>query len=286
MATSEKLLRAVLTRPASRQADLCEHLTATGWEVLCLPALELVPLEVVSVQPEYHPSRFDWIVFVSRTAWQVYASGLGGAWSSHTGIAAVGQGTAGVVRRDFLEDRMRIDHGHNYENGLPDMVTPVAGDSQDSEGLWRALEPRIKTQSRVLVVAGRDGRTWLRDQISQSGHACEVLEVYERRVAPIDVSCADRLRQWHQDGRAGCAGAWLFTSAHGIRAITQTLHSLDILSTLWPDGVVVTHPRLVAPARRWLEQTRAGPEVPVLVCEPEIHHLVWVFDQWRQNITI
>src|SRR3546814_9941416 len=42
-------------------------------------------------------------------------------------------------------------------------------DTQDSEGLWRVLQPLLATFKRVLIVRGQSGREWLGDRFQQAG---------------------------------------------------------------------------------------------------------------------
>ena len=261
-------LRAVLTRPQDRQNALVSHLQRCGWETLSVPALELAPLPGQRLSPEDLPQAHDWVMFVSRTAWQTYWGLVGKRWSPGTGIAVVGIATAKAIRQDLGDAEVQI-------------MTPEPPGPQDSEALWKLLEPELRSDARVLIVAGLDGRTWLLEQLRGRGVDARVLGVYERYPAVLARESLQVLNRWSARPDAGSAGVWLMTSQHGIHALQQTLCQQGLLARLSPAAILVTHPRLQALARSFLEQTRALKDAPILVAGPDPDSLKKAFDAIR-----
>lgn len=340
-------LRAVLTRPADRQHALKQHLQSEGWDVMSLPALNLVPTGFAkdasdasdasgssgsSDSPQdvlrWQPAQFDWVMFVSRAAWQFYRGQIGPHWPASTGIAVVGKGTARIIAQDFEdgsvrpesepefegESRFCKDSGHASRTpafASPHMLMPEPNDTQDSEGLWRQLASHLRPDSRVLIVAGDEGRPWMRDHIRAHGAHCEVLTCYRRVAAPIDAETAATLEQWvadrpiqdstsksghhfkhdfaHNDSeRLPSGGVWLFTSRHSIKANRQALNEAGLLGRIRPAGFVVTHERLIEPVRLWLKDTGASPDMahntPVWVSHPDDDSLQATFARVRAHL--
>ena len=258
-------LRAVLTRPQDRQNALIVHLQRSGWETLSIPALELAPLSGQKLQSTDLPQAHDWVMFVSRTAWQTYWDLVGRRWSPGTGIAVVGIATAQAIRQDLGTTDVPI-------------MTPMPPGSQDSEALWKLLEPELGSDARVLIVAGLDGRTWLLEQLRSKGVDARTLGVYERHSAALSQEALRALSHWSAIPDPGSAGVWLMTSQHGIHALQKTLCRQGLLAKISPAAVLVTHPRLEALARAFLEQTRALQDAPVLMTGPDPGSLRQAYD--------
>jgi|GEM_PF-232588 len=264
-------LRVVLTRPAQRQQSLEQKLQEQGWDVLSLPALQLASLDVEITQ-EFLPVHYDWVMFVSRTAWHLYYSQLDKPWPSNTGIAVVGASTARAILDDL-----------ESQDALPQLMMPAAGVSQDSEGLWASLSEHVTAKSRVLIVAGKDGRQWLEHAIKGKGAEVKVLHLYERRVNPVSEAARQTLLQWSSDGMH--AGIWLMTSPHGIAALQSSLNDAGLLKVVCPAAFVLTHPRLVCKAVE-LAQAMAVKAVnqPVFLTDPQEDALWQAFMILRQTM--
>lgn len=264
-------LRAVLTRPQDRQTDLVNHLQACGWETLCVPALELCPLDGQSLMPQELPQAHDWVMFVSRTAWQTYWGLAGKRWSPGTRIAVVGIATAQAIRRDLGAIDIEI-------------LTPMPPGRQDSEALWGLLKPRLEQGARVLIVAGKEGRTWLLEQLLAADVQARMLEVYERHPATLDQQAIHVLDRWSAQHHPGHCGVWLMTSHHGIQALQETLSREGLLQNLSPAAVIVTHHRLESRARLFLDQGSAVKDAPVLVTGPDSDSIMQAFDAVKAAI--
>lgn len=258
-------LRAVLTRPQDRQTELVNHLQACGWETLCVPALELCSLDGQHLMPQDLPQAHDWVMFVSRTAWQTYWGLAGKRWSPDTRIAVVGIATAQAIRRDLGAINIEI-------------LTPLPPGQQDSEALWGLLKPRLAPGARVLIVAGKEGRTWLLEQLLAASVQARILEVYARRPAALDQQSIHVLNRWSSQLHPGHCGVWLMTSHHGIQALQETLSRQSLLENFSPAAVIVTHHRLESRARLFLGQSSAMKDAPVLVTGPDAGSIMQAFD--------
>src|SRR5690606_1365564 len=126
--------RVVLTRPQGKNEALADRLAAAG-----LPALLLPALRIQSLSPEpaelATPADYDLIIFVSGHAAQFYLQvlarrGGGCLWPAHTLAATVGVASARRLQDNFCIPSEQIVH-------------PAPDSCQDSETLWRLLEPRL-----------------------------------------------------------------------------------------------------------------------------------------------
>src|SRR5699024_7998408 len=72
----------------------------------------------------------------------------------HVAVAAVGQATAHAVRENVVFSNCPV-------------ICPPAEQPQDSESLWRLLEPQIKQFARVLIIRAQTGRDWLSQQLNK-----------------------------------------------------------------------------------------------------------------------
>lgn len=236
--------RVVLTRPFERQATLSQSLLNAGYEVLSLPALSIQPSTTVQWPL---PQDFDWVVFVSRAAWQhfwgaIEAQQPGCVWPSKCRIAAVGSTTADSIRKTLA--------GHT--DRAVNVMSPPSTLPQDSESLWQCLSPELKSASKVLIVRGQSGREWLSEKLRSHDCLVDILEAYRRSPVSWTTPSITTLQQWGKEGRLG---VWLVTSQQGLSAI-QAQWSAHQLDPWRPEGAVVIHPRLKAPVKAWL---RKGP---------------------------
>lgn len=251
--------RVVLTRPIERQSTLMQALLNDGFDVLSLPALSIQPATTAK-QPQ--PQTYDWMVFVSRAAWQYYWASLQTqapifVWPPGCRIAAVGTATALAIKKTLA----------TLTGQTPPVMTPVASLPQDSESLWQSLAHELRSGSNVLIVRGQTGRDWLAEKIRRQGCLTTIHEAYQRLPAPWSDQPVATLRQW---GETGGVGVWLVTSQQGLLAI-QAQWSTQRLEPWRPSGAVVIHPRLKAPVQSWLGQA------PVMVTQPTDAAIVGAF---------
>ncbi len=248
--------RVVLTRPAERQVALQKALSDVGFEVLSLPALSIESAD--NVEPPA-PESFDWMVFVSRAAWQQYWLALreqkaDRVWPSSCRLVAVGMTTAQYIKKSL----------HLEAGQFVSVLSPPPEGKQDSEALWQAWEPKLNREARVLIVRGQDGRDWLSTALREQGCHTERFEAYRREPVAWAEESVATLRAWGQTARLG---VWLITSVEGLSAIQAQWARFQW--DLWrPDGALVIHPRLASPVKAWLGHG------PVVITQPNDHAII------------
>src|SRR5690625_2296850 len=150
----------VLTRPASRNESLAKRLATDGFDVACLPALELETLVDAPGQMIWLDD-FDLVVFVSSHAAQSYIDCMqqwrpGVVWPAGVRVATVGHASAEPIYQLGQVPEKHIFH-------------PGPAQEQDSEALWEVLYPILPQLQRVLIVRGQTGREWLGEQFERQG---------------------------------------------------------------------------------------------------------------------
>lgn len=246
----------VLTRPQGRNESMAQHLADLGLEPLCMPALEIVPVASDAVP---QPGDFDLIVFVSGNAvccyfQQLVQAGLTPAWwPAHTQVAVVGAATAQAVAQSGL-----------VPAGL--VLCPDAADEQDSESLWKVLQPRIAAPCRALIVRGQSGREWLGQQLEQAGVQVHRHTVYQRRALPWPAVAQERLQQGVASGRLVIC---LLTSAHSVQAFLDNAAKQGFLPSCAGFHYVVIHPRIRGRLQSSLNEASGKVEpLAVTICPP------------------
>jgi len=248
--------RVVLTRPAERQEALQKALSARGFEVLSLPALSIEP-SAIGQPPS--PEAFDWMVFVSRAAWQHYWYVLRKqrphfVWPASCRLVAVGAMTAQYIKQSL----------YSATGQVVSVLSSPPDDKQDSESLWQIWQPALTSGARVLIVRGQDGRNWLLTALREQGYRPEIFEAYRRAPIAWPRESVATLKAWAEQARLG---VWLITSSEGLLAIEAQWAALQ-----WdpwrPNGAVVIHPRLASPVKAWLGQA------PVVVTKPDDEEII------------
>jgi uroporphyrinogen-III synthase len=174
-ASPQKLVgvRALVTRPRERAAELCFLLEDEGAEVVCLPLLELLPPKdgrpLRAAAEVVH--RYSWVAFASPSAVEAVVEACREAGTSQhlfgpgCKIAVVGPGTGRVAQA----------------NGL--FVTVEARESS-GKGLLEALTPHVKPDDEILLPAAEEGRRELEEGLGALG--ARVTRVAAYASAPID----------------------------------------------------------------------------------------------------
>lgn len=152
--------RIIVTRPRAKMSRLYEQLTGLGAEVIPLPAIETVPIEIGDGW-----QGADWLVFTSGTAVDAFFAMLRQRRidvRSLLGVkfAAVGKATAALIEeRGILVDYMPETFcGQALGQGLP-----------------------VELDQRVAVFAPRDTESTCVAALAERGVALSVLEAYETR---------------------------------------------------------------------------------------------------------
>ncbi len=164
--------RVVVTRPEGQAAGLAQAIRAAGGEPLCVPAIEIRPLEDCAPFDAVADrlASFDLAIFVSRNAVRsalglLRRRGAGRNWPPQLKVATVGQGS-----RAELEGE-----------GFSGVIAPSAG--SDSEALLALPELTAVDGRRIVIFRGDGGRPLLGDVLGRRGAKVEYAACY-RRVRP------------------------------------------------------------------------------------------------------
>lgn len=193
--------RILITRPADRQQELREAITALGGEALSLPLLAIKPMEqsVRLRQGLAQLADYDLLIFVSANAARFGVAGIqaaGASLSPAVTILAVGAATAREV--SLLLDRP--------------VYSPAGGSG--SEALLELPELAAVEGRKVAIFRGEGGRELLAAELRHRGAVVTYLEVYRRVPAPdagtglrqilaggaldgVILTSAEALRHWH-----------------------------------------------------------------------------------------
>lgn len=162
----------ILTRPAGQALALRERLQALDATV------ELHPLLNVRELPPKPLARLHWddIIFISPNAvkW-----GLAHVDTHQANIFAIGPSTAQAL----------------HDAGLANVITPA--NQYNSESLVATAELADVKNHHVAIVRGEGGRDHLQTTLQQRGATVELINVYQRHGAPVD------LVRWGNLGSSG-----------------------------------------------------------------------------------
>lgn len=248
----------VLTRPQGKNEALAQRLAAAGLSALALPALELKPLERQAGQLP-PPEHYDLIVFVSSNAARFYIDMLAGQGRPGPWPAATRAATVGAPSARYLRDAGCVPASHILH---PD----AQSDTQDSEGLWRVLEPMLGSFKRVLIVRGTSGREWLGGRFDQAGIQADRLALYDRQAAIWDA---------RQSGLLAAALAtpapciFLLTSGEGVDAVHANMLRLGLRDAWTRSRFVAIHERVASRLQSVLGASGKVEPPMVKLCQPD-----------------
>ena len=221
----------VLTRPLPCASTLQTQLTQAGLPVCHLPTLSLSAFQDEDTERRIrdHWPNYTVAMFVSQHAAAFahqHMARLGLTWSAETQFAAVGQGTVDTLRQ--------LWPAHQY------FVQPAPADTQDSEGLWRAIRahPELHAPQNLLLIRAEHGRDVLLQLTQQAHWRSDIWPCYRR--AP---------RHWDDKELAqfthACAqkAVLVITSIEGLSALTEQLNP-DLRHTAQQQRLVAIHPRI------------------------------------------
>jgi len=235
--------RIILTRPRVQNLKLKNKLDKLMQEngmqipMVLLPLLEIVPLVDQQLAVSLHQalSQADWVSFVSPNAFLMANTLLqqfGFSWPKGLKIAVVGGGSEQSIR----------DSGLDYAL----MVKPENNTAWDSEGLWQALN-QVQTNwqhSRVVMVHGEGGRTFLTDHLQSAGAQVTEFAVYQRLALPVDDSAwLDLLGT--PPGYQVQADVWMFSSSQAAQSLAHGSKQLSVPHHFLENSLAfVSHPRI------------------------------------------
>lgn len=161
-------LRVLLTRPRDRARSLRERLDHAGALTSEIPVLDIVPVPIdpVTRSLAQNLDEFGIVIFVSRAAAEFAVelfSGWWPQWPAGLTWVAVGGGTATHLEAAGLE-----------------VVRPVNGETENSEGLLELPVLRSVSGVRVLLCRGEGGRGLIAEGLRDRGAVVEELVLYRR----------------------------------------------------------------------------------------------------------
>jgi uroporphyrinogen-III synthase len=196
MATNKLLngIKVLITRPQQQAKDLCKRVNDTGAIAIFFPVIEIVPIPYEQWS-ECEIDKQDLLIFISRNAVSNFVGELTDLLPKSIQLAAVGRGTAELMKTYNL----RVD------------IQPVQ--SSGSEGLLAVPELQDVVGKNIVIVRGKGGRELLAESLAARGAKIEYIEVYERILA------SPSALQYQQALNADCI---VCTSVMGV----QNLHAL------------------------------------------------------------
>ena len=175
----------LVTRPMGQAEGLANKIRDMGGSVVMLPAIDIQPTGDPHALAERigRMREFDLIIFVSPTAVQwawPHILARHGDWPHGFKVAAVGQGTARVLRDFDMKHVIAPEDGSGSERllALPEFID---------------IEPR-----HVLIVRGEGGRELLADGLTARGARVEYAECYRRGKPNLDP--APIIDLWQRQG--------------------------------------------------------------------------------------
>ncbi|MGL4767416.1 MAG: uroporphyrinogen-III synthase [Formosimonas sp.] len=192
---------ALLTRPWPVSDGVAQALAAAGMTYIDAPTLQVTAQVDEVFEAQLFAQSYDGMVCVSQHA-VFFAAQRMAALPSHMWCAAVGVASGQAVARTWPTARL---------------IVPHEGDSQDTDGLWRALTQAdvLKPQARVLLVRAQTGRDVLRQRLLAAHLSVEVWPCYRRE--PLVWQAAQRAQVEAAMRQHGLVVA--LTSIEGLRAL-------------------------------------------------------------------
>lgn len=158
--------RILITRTQAASSELADCLSAAGATVICIPTIEIVPLDSYVALDDAlgHLEKFEWLVFTSVPAVEVFAARRH-PMKAMPKVAVIGPATGRAV------DKL----------GIPVSLIPP---KYIAESLSEALAPLVKGAS-VLLIRAAEARDVLPSVLRQEGADLTIVEAYRNRV-PVD----------------------------------------------------------------------------------------------------
>jgi uroporphyrinogen-III synthase len=164
-------LRIVITRPREQARALAQLIDEAGGQSIIAPLMEILPL--ADTQPlndtVAHLNNFNLAIFISPNAVRYGIQAIqerGASIPSRLKIAAVGQGSAGALRKLGIENVIAPQHKF------------------DSEALLALPELQDVASWRIAIFRGEEGRELLGDSLRARGAHVEYVACY-RRTKPL-----------------------------------------------------------------------------------------------------
>lgn len=230
--SGQKLL---VTRPAGQGGQLLAGIRALGGEAHHIPFLDIQPVQdLAPLQAIAHRlGSYHACVFISanavEAAWSTLVPSAENGWPESVVAAAVGPGTAKVLRA----------------RGVPSVILP--SQQFDSEGLLAeaTFAPSACRGQSVALIRGEGGRDFLAQTLRARGARVDEAAVY-RRALHLDALAA--LQAWVGQCVAG-QGLLVISSSESLqRVISAASPGLSAALQAYP--MLVPHERIAAAARQ------------------------------------
>ena len=196
----------LLTRPQPCSNQLQTQLEGAHVRVLHLPTLQLSTMQNPEIEAHVvqHWHDYTGVVFVSQHAAQFafeHMQRLGLSFARDTWLGTVGQGTRDTLRNLWPEHTA--------------FISPNVQDSQDSEGLWRAIEANsANAAQRILIIRAQTGRDALLHLAQGAQIACDVWPCYTRTALVWSAKQSEQFQQFNAN-----RGLIVITSIEGLNGL-------------------------------------------------------------------
>ncbi|WP_263410024.1 uroporphyrinogen-III synthase [Terriglobus tenax] len=210
--------RVLVTRALHQSPELADALRACGLEPVIIPVLEMAPpVSFAGLDDALaRLKEFDWLLFTSANAVQVFRQRFPGELPSTLHVAVIGSVTARAAQQASIPVTLQ-----------PEKAT--------GEGLADALLPHADG-ARMLLVRAAVARDVLPGVLQQAGARVEIAEAY-RTVVPAHAPMQLKELFIGQDRPSAVA----FTSSSSVHHLLQALQAgggelpeLTVLATIGP----------------------------------------------------
>ncbi len=179
--------RVVITRAFEQSHDLLAQLAHLGADAVPVPCLRVEPTTDLLLQAIRTLRDHDGLIFSSTNAVEQFFSAITGELDLrslvHTKIAAIGERTAGALRKRGI---------------IPDIIA----DPPNSEGMVDQLREAEELARQWLHVRAQEGRDVLETAITQAGGRYQVAVAYRLSRPSLPGNLLTSLRP-HEDGGEG-----------------------------------------------------------------------------------
>jgi hydroxymethylbilane synthase len=201
--------RVVVTRPRRQAGPLIATLARWGAEPLPLPTIRIEPIgdtaPLDAAIDEIQRGGFDWCVFTSANAVEIFASRLDALDIDPTRIAATPVAAVGRVTAAAVADA-----------GLNLTLVP---ESATADALARGLRRVMRAGARLLYPRSAMGRDVLPKELKAAGFDVQAIDVYRTLPEPnVDQRVLDRVRR-------GDVDVITFASPSSVRQLVALLGS-------------------------------------------------------------
>jgi uroporphyrinogen-III synthase len=281
MATSVRVSRVIVTRPAHDAQAWVSRLQQSGFKAQALPLIEIAavshPADRAALQQAWNTlNDLRACMFVSGNAVEHFFSAFEGSKTAFDQSKNEREATKNIAQEIPVHLRF-LAPGPGTAAALLAAGVPVnqidapAPDAAqfDSESLWQVVGQRDWQAARVLIVRGKGeasdagggtGRDWLAQQWRAAGSTVEMVCSYERRAPQLTREQINVAIAASQD-----RSVWLFSSSEAVANLSQ---QAGLKGVNWQSArAIATHPRIQAAALQsgWGTVLLSRPALPDIV---------------------